>query len=185
MRPASACGPLALAAALGAGAAQAATFTCGNGPDTTSGLDGGASAGSPESGGNSQFHDVGSRVFTTTASAAANLGVVSALAQLSAVHVAPGFVTTRPEAFATMAGTMNVCAPGSTAQSCIAPPQPIPLLHPNLVLEARVEDGGGLGRMTGLFRASGDLAGTSTAVITSTSLIEQGNRMWLIRSPSH
>jgi hypothetical protein len=151
---------------LGVGEAQAATFSYIFGLDTNTGTLGGGvvSAATPGSARESQTYNFGSRNFTSTASAAANPGVVSALAQLSAQFVVPGFFTARPEAVASMTGSVTICAPSSTAQSCLPPSAPIPFPYPNLLLESTVDRDGGLAQVTGVARINGDVAGTATGV---------------------
>ena len=169
------CKAAAMAAATGLSisAAQAATFSFIHGHDTFNGTMDGGTVGSPTPGNSNDSRTVSdfNRTFTTSVGASANPGVVSALAQISVAFARPGIFTARPEAAGSMTSTVSVCGPLSTAQSCIAPPAPIPMPYPNLATNSSISNGGGLSQVTSLFRVNGNLGGSTTSVATSTTAL--------------
>jgi len=145
--------------------ASAATFQYLYGLDTNTAFDASVQAGTPVEGGDTRVvlwpYDHNLTWFTTTASAYANAGVVGVTTRIAADRSLGSAGTARPEAIATLTGTVNLCAPTSTPAMCIAPSEPIPIPYPNLHYSATVQNGGGVAQVSAVVAINGNDVGTA------------------------
>ncbi|MCP5143766.1 MAG: hypothetical protein H6978_02965 [Gammaproteobacteria bacterium] len=168
------CGALAASMVLASAGASAATFQYLYGLDTNSAFDASAQAGTPVEGGDSRTllwpYDHSLNWYTTTVHAYANAGVVGVMTRVEAERALGSSSSARPEAIATLLGTVNLCAPGSTPAMCIAPSEPVPMPYPNLHYSATIQNGGGVAQLSAIVSVNGNDVGTARDTASASNM---------------